>query len=75
MTRAGTKLKVTGTLLQNHAARDMVTAVPMYAVDAAGKSQFVGFVFEDDEKTEFTLMAPAGTKEIVMDPDEMVLRR
>jgi hypothetical protein len=39
------------------------------------KSQFVGFVFDDDEKTEFTLMAPAGTKEIVMDPDEMVLRR
>jgi len=75
MTPAGAKLKITGTLLQDHAAKDMVTAVPMYAVDAAGKSQFVGFVFADDDKTEFTLTAPAGTKEIVMDPDETVLRR
>jgi len=75
MAPAGGKLKITGTLLQDHAAKDMVTAIPMYAVDAAGKSQFVGFVFADDEKTEFTLMAPAGTKEIVVDPDETVLRR
>ncbi len=75
MTPAGGKLKISGTLLQDHSAQDMVTAVPMYAVDALGKSQFVGFVFADDAKTEFTLTAPAGTKEIVLDPEETVLRR
>ena len=75
MTPAGNKLKISGTLVQDHAAQDMVTAIPMYALDATGRSQFVGFVFADDAKTEFTLSAPAGTKEIVMDPEETVLRR
>src|SRR5579859_3988411 len=75
MTPAAGKLKVSGTVLEDHAAQDMVTAVPIYAVDAAGKSQFLGFVFADDAKTEFTLTAPAGTKEVVLDPEETVLRR
>jgi hypothetical protein len=75
MTPAGSKLKINGTLLEDHAAPDMVTAIPIYAVDAAGKSQFLAFVFADDAKTDFTLTAPAGTKEIVMDPEETVLRR
>ncbi|HET9839240.1 MAG TPA: M1 family aminopeptidase [Candidatus Angelobacter sp.] len=75
MTPAGGNLKVNGTLLQDHAAQDMVTAIPIYAVDAAGKAEFLGFVFADDAKTEFTLTAPTGTKAIVMDPEETVLRR
>jgi hypothetical protein len=75
MTPTGGKLKVTGTIKQEHAAHDMVTAIPMYTIDAAGKSKFLGFVFADDAKTEFTLMAPAGTKQIVLDPEETVLRR
>jgi hypothetical protein len=69
------KLKITGTIVQEHAAHDMVTAIPMYTVDAAGKSRFLAFVFADDAKTEFTLMAPAGTKQIVLDPEETLLRR
>jgi Peptidase family M1 domain len=75
MTPTAGKLKVTGTIVQKDAARDMVTAIPMYIVDAAGKSKFLGFVFADDAKTEFTLMAPSGTKQIVLDPEETVLRR
>jgi len=75
MTAAGHKLKVTGTILQDHAAKDMVTAIPLYAVDAAGKSRFLAFVFADDSKTEFTLSAPANTKQILLDPDETLLRR
>ena len=75
MTPVAGKLKITGTLLQDHAAPDMITAIPLYAVDAGGASRFLAFVFADDAKTEFTLSAPAGTKEIVMDPEETVLRR
>ena len=75
MTPSGGRLKITGTLLQDHAAQDMVTAIPLYAVDGSGNSRFLHFVFADDAKTEFTLTAPAGTKEIVMDPEETVLRR
>jgi Peptidase family M1 domain len=69
------KLKVTGTILETHAAQDMVTAVPLYAVDATGKSRFLAFVFADDTKTDFTLTAPADTKLILLDPEETLLRR
>lgn len=75
MTPAAGKLKVTGTILQDHAARDMVTAVPLYVVDGLGKSHFLAFVFADDPKTEFTLIAPANTKQILLDPEETLLRR
>ncbi|HEV7520101.1 MAG TPA: M1 family aminopeptidase [Candidatus Angelobacter sp.] len=75
MTPAAGKLKVTGTILEGHAAKDMVTAVPLYAVDATGKSRFLAFVFADDAKTEFTVTAPASTKQILLDPEETLLRR
>ena len=75
MTPGAGKLKVTGSFMQEHAAKDMVTAVPLYAVDAAGNSRFLAFVFADDAKTEFTVTAPAGTKQILLDPEETVLRR
>jgi len=75
MTPASGKLKVSGTILEDHAAQDMVTAVPLYAVDGAGKSRFLAFVFADDTKTEFTLTAPADTKQILLDPEETLLRR
>jgi hypothetical protein len=75
MTPIRGRLRIKGTVLQEHSAPDMVTAIPIYALDANGKSQFLAFVFADDAKTDFTLSAPAGTKEIVMDPEETVLRR
>jgi hypothetical protein len=75
MSPAAGKLKVTGTILEDRAARDMVTAVPLYAVDVTGKSRFLAFVFADDAKTEFTVTAPASTKQILLDPEESLLRR
>lgn len=75
MVPAAGKVKVSGVVTQEHFAKDMVTAVPLYAVDAAGSSRFLAFVFADDAKTEFTLMAPAGTKQVLLDPEETLLRR
>lgn len=75
MVPAAGKLKVTGTIQQANAARDMVTAIPLYALDATGKSRFLAFIFADDAKTEFTLTAPAGTKQVILDPEETLLRR
>jgi hypothetical protein len=60
---------------QAHAAKDQVTAVPVYAVGAWEKPRFVAFVFVDEAQTEFTLTAPAGTKELLLDPENTVLRR
>ncbi len=75
MTPTAGKLKISGVIVQNHGAKDSVTAVPLYAVDAQGKSRFLAFVFADDVKTEFTLTAPSGTKQIALDPEDTLLRR
>lgn len=69
------KVRATGMVRQSHGAKDMVTAVPIYAVDAQGNRQFLAFVFADDIETDFKLTAPAGTKQLLLDPDYTVLRR
>jgi hypothetical protein len=72
---AAGKVQVTGTIREDNAAKDMVTAVPLYAVDKDGGQHFLAFVFADETNTEFKLTAPAGTKDILLDPENMVLRR
>jgi hypothetical protein len=69
------KVKITGTIEESHAAKDTVTAIPVYVSDENGKSRFLAFVFADETKTEFTLTAPAGTKDILLDPAGTLLRR
>jgi hypothetical protein len=72
---AAGKVRATGVVRQSQGARDLVTAVPIYAVDALGKQQFLAYVFADEAETAFTLTAPAGTKQLVLDPENSVLRR
>jgi hypothetical protein len=74
-TASGGKVKVSGTIRRSHADKDLVTAVPLFAVSADGKRKFLEFVFADEAETAFTLSAPAGTKQIVLDPGNTVLRR
>lgn len=75
MTPAGGKIKVNGVIEEKHSAKDLVTAVPVYAVGESGKPQFLAFVFADEARSEFTLTAPAGTKELLLDPENTILRR
>ena len=75
MTPAAGKLKVTGARSARPRRQGHGDRHPLYAVDAAGKSRFLAFVFADDAKTEFTLTAPASTKQILLDPEETLLRR
>lgn len=72
---AGSKVKVRGVVKESRADAHMVTALPIYAVDAHGRSTFLSFVFADDAQTSFTAVAPAGTKQILLDPENTVLRR
>ena len=69
------RIRATGIVRQSHGPKDLVTAVPIYAVDAQGRQQFLAFVFADDTETTFKLNAPAGTKQLVLDPDSTILRR
>jgi hypothetical protein len=72
---AGGGVKIAGAIEESHAAKDTVTAVPIYTADEKGQSSFLAFVFVDEAKTEFALTAPGGTKQILMDPEGTVLRR
>jgi len=65
---------VSGTVLQKDAPEDLVTPVPLYA-SAGGKPVFLGRVFADGPETTFRLSAPAGTRKIVLDPNQTLLAR
>ncbi len=72
---SGSTVKVSGAIHQEFAGKDMITAVPLYSVGENGQSKFLAFVFADETNTEFNLSAPAGTKEILLDPNQTLLRR
>lgn len=69
------KTRVSGIIRQKFGAKDLVTAIPIYGVNAAGKARFLSFVFADGEETEFKVSAPAGTRQILLDPENTILRR
>jgi hypothetical protein len=72
---AGSSLKVRGKIHQEFAAKNMVTAVPLSWVDQQGRSHFLAYVFVDEDITEFEMTAPAGAKEVLLDPENTILRR
>ena len=69
------KTWVTGVILQREAPEDLVTPVPLYAVAPGKEPVFLGRVFADGAETNFRLRVPSATKEIVLDPEQTVLRR
>ena len=71
--KAGTTA-VTGSIIQEHAPENLVTAVPIYA-SVAGKNVFLGRVFAEGRETQFHLSAPSGVRKIVLDPDQTLLAR
>jgi hypothetical protein len=70
---AGSTL-VSGVIQQKDASTDLVTSVPLYA-SRAGRLTFMGRVFADGPETAFHLHAPLGTRKVIVDPYETVLRR
>jgi hypothetical protein len=65
---------VTGSLVQEDAPGDLVTAVPIYAV-IRGRSVFAGQVFAEGTESPFRLTVPAGARRIVADPEQTLLSR
>ena len=72
--KQGAGAVVTGTILQKEATDDLVTAVPVYA-SVRGRQALLGYVFADGKESEFRLHAPAGAKNVVLDPYGTVLTR
>jgi hypothetical protein len=72
-TLRGSATVVNGTILQKDAPENLVTSVPVYALLAGRKTVFLGRVFADGEESSFHLPAPAGTRKILLDPNETIL--
>ena len=66
---------VSGTILQKDAPQDLVTSVPIYALQGGKQLVLLGRVFADGEESSFRLVAPAGVHKVVLDPYETVLTR
>jgi hypothetical protein len=75
LTSAEGKVRASGTIRQTECAKDLVTAVPIYGLDAVGRARFLAFVFADDVETDFKLTVPSGTKRLLLDPSNSILRR
>ncbi|HWX53510.1 MAG TPA: M1 family aminopeptidase [Verrucomicrobiae bacterium] len=72
---AGSAVKISGAIRERYADKNLVTAVPVYAVGEDGVSRFLAFVFVDEDPTEFSMTGPAGTKTLLLDPQQTLLRR
>jgi Peptidase family M1 domain len=72
--RRGAGALVTGKILQTEAPDELVTSVPVYA-SVGGRHVLLGRVFADGKETGFRLSAPAGAKNLVLDPYDTVLKR
>jgi len=64
---------VTGVIRQKDAPEDLVTSVPIYAVVSGKAPVLLGRVFADGAETSFRLSAPAGTRKLLLDPNETIL--
>jgi hypothetical protein len=62
-------------ITQQDAPRELVTSVPIYAITGDNRRALIGRVFADGEQSHFRLSVPAGTKRLVLDPLETILRR
>jgi hypothetical protein len=67
-------VSVTGVIRQEDAEENLVTSVPIYAVSSGRVPVLLGRVFADGAETTFHLSAPAGTRKVVLDPHETILR-
>jgi len=70
----GTATMVAGTIVQEHAPDDLVTAVPLFA-SIAGKNVFLGRVFAEGQESQFHISAPMGTRKVQLDPEQTLLAR
>jgi hypothetical protein len=67
-------VSVTGKIVQSDGPEGLVTPVPIYAT-GSGKSVLLGRVFVEENQTEFRLLAPLGTRKVLLDPNQTLLAR
>jgi hypothetical protein len=63
-----------GTIIQEQAPDSLVTSVPIYA-SLGGRNIFLKRIFAEGEQTPFRMPVPAGTRKLVIDPEQTLLSR
>jgi hypothetical protein len=67
-------VSVSGIIVQKNAPKELVTSVPLYARLAGNRRVFVTRIFADGPETAFHIIAPAGTRGLLIDPEQTVLK-
>lgn len=75
ITGRATKATANFVIEQSECPDDLVTSIPIFAVDASGARTFAGRVFADGHETHASLTVPATTKKLQLDPEETILRK
>ena len=72
LSRSAAAGNVSGVIRQKSSPPDLVTSVPVYGL-AGEQKIYLGRVFAEGDETRFTLPAPAGVKQLVLDPYQTIL--
>lgn len=75
ITKQGTRWLANFTILQQDAPDDLVTSIPIYALLGENRKVFAGRVFADGNVTKARLAVPTGTRKLLLDPLNTILRR
>jgi hypothetical protein len=73
-TENGRSLTASGTIVQKEAPNDLVTSVPLFAQLAGNRRVLVARVFADGPEATFRIPVPAGTRKLIVDAENAVLR-
>jgi hypothetical protein len=73
-TANGNAVIASGVIRQQDAEDNLVTSIPVYAVLSGKAPVLLGRVLADGAETPFHISAPAGTRKLLLDPNETILR-
>lgn len=65
----------TGHIVQKEVPDGFVTSVPLYAVTGSRGTVLIGRVYAEGRDSTFRLTVPEGTRRILLDPHQTILRR
>jgi hypothetical protein len=70
----GRSISASGTIVQKNAPYELVTSVPIFAQLTGNRRVFVARIFADGPDTAFRISVPPGTRRLLLDPENTILR-
>jgi hypothetical protein len=73
--RSKEEIWASGAIVQRDAPEDLITPVPLYAEAPGRPPVLLGRIFADGGETTFRLRVPSGTRKVLLDPQQTLLRQ